>query len=372
MSTYINQKYFMNPKNEKKPTPKLKMLTNWNQLKTDSSEDSNNIDIKEFRNSSYFNPKKTDLEVLFPIINFIPKVSSLNQKNNLNNLNNFKNQQNKENSKNFPLSQNKNLLKKRNKKNKNNKGGQRKNNKRNKSNISKNNSRSNSFIDISSQRSKSSKYDSKKTQFIKGQISQEKIPEIYEDDVLDSSSGEENRNNNFNSIAKNNNNIFNKNNNFDKFEKLNKLISQKLNELEPDEDEEQKETIEQQLEGFDLMAVDFKSLFRDKEYKSRYFKDLIANIKIVYFDRNIRPLHAVIVFAGKDGSVSKEGKKLFAGAYFEQEFVQFCEKKLRENTQVKVELLMDFADMNKKNYSGWMEFNPNLLIDFYILVNIFE
>ena len=116
MSTYINQKYFMNPKYEKKPTPKLKMLTNWNQLKTDSSEDSNNIDIKEFRNSSYFNPKKTDLEVLFPIINFIPKVSSLNQKNNLNNLNNFKNQQNKENSKNFPLSQNKNLLKKRNKK----------------------------------------------------------------------------------------------------------------------------------------------------------------------------------------------------------------------------------------------------------------
>ena len=120
------------------------------------------------------------------------------------------------------------------------------------------------------------------------------------------------------------------------------------------------------------MAVDFKSLFRDKEYKSRYFKDLIAYIKIVYFDRNIRPLHAVIAFAGKDGAVSKEGKKLFAGAYFEQEFVQFCEKKLKENTQVKVELLMDFADMNKKNYSGWMEFNPNLLIDFYILVEIFE
>ena len=67
MSTYINQKYFMNPKYEKKPTPKLKMLTNWNQLKTDSSENSNNIDIKEFRKSSYFNPKKQTLKFYFQL-----------------------------------------------------------------------------------------------------------------------------------------------------------------------------------------------------------------------------------------------------------------------------------------------------------------
>ena len=368
MSLNLNKNFFNNSNEEENLIPAFRIFTNWNQINIDSKNSAKAIDIEEFRNSNIFNPKDSDLKALFPSI--IEKEQPLNQ---ISQLNNSRNQQikNINNNNDSFLTQNKSLLKNKNPKKKNNRVRPKKNNnnkKRNKSRVSRNTSGMSSFMDISSKRSKSSKASTKRTQLLKAHDSPEKYDEDY--DSIDTSSSEENKIYNSNNIFHQNKNIgVYYNNNLERVKKYNRIISQKL---KVQKSEEKKSTIEQQLEGFDLMAVDFKALFRDKNYIQKFYKDITAEIKIVYFDRNIRPLHAVFVFVDVNGKVLGREKQMFAGAYYKDEFILFCERTLRKNSQVKVELVVDFADMNNPNYMGWMEINKNLFIDFYFLIKIFE
>ena len=79
-----------------------------------------------------------------------------------------------------------------------------------------------------------------------------------------------------------------------------------------------------------------------------------------------------IDFCDKDGNNCSKEKKIFPGAYNKDEFIQNIEKLRNEKKIVKVELLVDFADMNKNDYSNWIEPNKELFIDFYFLINIFN
>ena len=133
-------------------------------------------------------------------------------------------------------------------------------------------------------------------------------------------------------------------------------------------DFEPKKNIEQILEGFDLMSVDLKSMIRDRDFKKKYFKNFKADIKIVYFDKETFPLHAIFIFNDKN-IIIKRDKKLFPGAYNKDEFIEFCSKMIMKNTNVKVELLMDYAEFPK--YQDLQsDLNINLFIDFYFLVDI--
>ena len=131
-------------------------------------------------------------------------------------------------------------------------------------------------------------------------------------------------------------------------------------------DFEPKKNIEQILEGFDLMSVDLKSMIRNRDFKKKYFKNFKADIKIVYFDKEAFPLHAIFVFNDKN-IIIKRDKKLFPGAYNKDEFIDFCSKMILKNK--KVELLMDYAEFPK--YQDLQsDLNLNLFIDFYFLVDI--
>ena len=214
---------------------------------------------------------------------------------------------------------------------------------------------------IPSKRSKSSANSTKRTKRSKNEVI---IPDSPDDYLsIDSDSEEEVKE--VNKINKvDNNNYYNNRN---KSSYFNKIIAEKENTWK---NREIKEGIEQQLEGFDLITVDLKSTFRDPDFQNKYLKDLKAKIKIVYFDKAQIPLQAIFCFCGKNGDIFGREKKLFSGAYDKNEFIQFCEKLIKSKNSATVELLVDFADMNKENYNGWIKPNKNLLIDFYFLVDI--
>lgn len=131
-----------------------------------------------------------------------------------------------------------------------------------------------------------------------------------------------------------------------------------------------KEKIERELEDFDLMSLNFKNIFNNENIKKKYAKNIVADIKIIYFDHKQIPLQAIFVFCDGRGNNMGNEKKLFSGAYKKEEFIKICGSLFNEKRIVKVELLMDFADMNKNSYLNWMEPNEDLLIDFYFLVKI--
>ena len=131
-----------------------------------------------------------------------------------------------------------------------------------------------------------------------------------------------------------------------------------------------KKDIELKLEGFDLMSVDLKSMFRDNNFKKKYYNNFKIDIKIVYFDKDAFPLHAIFIFADKK-YVTKKDKTLFPGAFKKEYFIEFCEKMIIESKKVKVELLMDYAEMY--NYQDLdCDINMNLFYDFYFLVDILD
>ena len=182
---------------------------------------------------------------------------------------------------------------------------------------SNNNSRSN----IISKRSKSSLNSTKRSKL---ELKVHCSPEKYPDDYLsvDSSSDEEDKfalSNNFG--KQNNNNIQNK------FNYFSKIILEKEKFLETDST---KEKIEKELEGFDLMSFDLKSIFRNDDFKSKYLKNITGEIKIIYFDEYQKPLQAVFAFCDREGNFIGKEKKLFSGAYDKEEFVEFCKKKKKK------------------------------------------
>ena len=259
--------------------------------------------------------------------------------------------------------QNKNLLKKQ--KNKNN-GKKRKNAKKIKNKntsiysiLSSNND--NSRSNILSKRSKCSLNSTKRSKL---ELKVHYSPEKYPDDYLsvDSSSDEEDKfalSNNFG--KQNNNNIQNK------FNYFSKIILEKEKFLETDST---KEKIEKELEGFDLMSFDLKSIFRNDDFKSKYLKNITGEIKIIYFDEYQKPLQAVFAFCDREGNFIGKEKKLFSGAYDKEEFVEFCKKLNEKKISAKVELLTDFIDMRKTEDMNFINPNSELFIDFYFLVKI--
>ena len=134
-----------------------------------------------------------------------------------------------------------------------------------------------------------------------------------------------------------------------------------------DSDFNPKKKIEIQLEGFDIMSVDLKSVFRDTNFKKKYFKNIKTNIKIVYFDKESFPLQAIFIFDGEK-FLNQKNKKLFPGAYSKDEFIEFCNDMINKDITQKVELLMDFSEMIRYPEIGFDE-NINL-IDFYFLIDI--
>ena len=182
-------------------------------------------------------------------------------------------------------------------------------------------------------------------------------PEKYPNDYLEvdtSSDAEKELENKEIIINQNSNDLFLKN-----IIEKGKILN---NDFDPKKD------IEQKLEGFDLMSVDLKSMVRDKDFKKKYFKNYKADIKIVYFDKETTPLHAIFIFSDKK-NIIKRDKKLFPGAYNKDEFIDFCSKMEMKNTNIKVELLMDYAEFPKYQDLEY-DFNFNLFIDFYFLVDI--
>ena len=127
-----------------------------------------------------------------------------------------------------------------------------------------------------------------------------------------------------------------------------------------------KKDIEQKLQGFDLMSMDLKNLFRDNDFKKKYFKNIKEDIKIVYFDKEIVPLHAIFIF---NDNINKRDKKLFPGAYNKEEFIELCSNIMEKNKIVKAELLMDYAELPQYQDLE-SDLNLNLFIDFYFLVEI--
>ena len=341
-------------------------------LNTNSKKFQNSINIENFRKTNFFDPSKSNLDD----INFESDVFKNDSfSNNLflkqndeppsENIKQEEKMQNKIRSNISSLNQNNNYKVIMKKKNPVKKRKQNKKNKRNNSRISRDNSNNSSIYGKSnfpSKRSKSSTKSSKRTKRSKTEIIIPDSPDDYLSIDSDSDEEEVNNVNHFNKEEKSN-----YNNNYNKSSYLNNIIDEKENTLK---NKEIKEQIEQELDGFDLMTVDLKSLFRDSNFKKKYLKDLNAKIKIVYFDKNQIPLQAVFCFCGKNGNIFGREKKLFSGAYSKNEFIEFCEKLIMNKSSATVKLLMDFADMNKDNYKDWMKSNDNLFIDFYFLVDI--
>ena len=137
---------------------------------------------------------------------------------------------------------------------------------------------------------------------------------------------------------------------------------------------DQKKNIEQQLEGFDLMAIDMKSVYRDKELKKKYFKNFKANIMIVFFDKDVIPLHAIFVIKfdkNFENNTNQYEKILFPGAFEKEEFIEICNDLFRAKKIVKAELIMDYSDPPFQEFSLLRQ-NKYLINDFYFLINIIE
>lgn len=355
---------------DKEQKPLYRVMKDYSDLNVNSKKFRNSINIQHFRETNFFDPNKSNLND----INFESNIFNKNNSKDSNNIflkknneppseninqgiklpnNNRSNVSSSNQSNNFNLMQfRKNPVKKR---------IQNKKNKINKSRILSNNSSMYFASNIPSKRSKSSANSTKRTKRSKNEVI---IPDSPDDYLsIDSDSEEEVKEvNKINKVE--NNNYYN---NRKKSSYFNKIIAEKENTWK---NREIKEGIEQQLEGFDLITVDLKSTFRDPDFQNKYLKDLKAKIKIVYFDKAQIPLQAIFCFCGKNGDIFGREKKLFSGAYDKNEFIQFCEKLIKSKNSATVELLVDFADMNKENYNGWIKPNKNLLIDFYFLVDI--
>ena len=132
--------------------------------------------------------------------------------------------------------------------------------------------------------------------------------------------------------------------------------------------------VKQELEEFDLMSINAKKIYKDKEFKKKYFKNIVTEIKIVYLDKEFIPLHAVFIFNEpnlNNNSIKRE-KKLFPGSFSKDEFIDIFSKALESKKYIKVELLMDYVELSKSQDLSWLGINPSLFIDFYILVNVLE
>ena len=374
MSVNSSQKNFnsLNEIEEKKPD-----FANFNhvtRLKIPSKRYSN---IENFRKSNIFNPSGSNLLNTNKVeANFF--VDCVNNSHNLfdlsNNKSNLMSSEDKNASKinedkKAPKSNSsvdKKILK--GNKNNKNKNKQPKKKKRGKKRNSRNDS---SMYQPSLKLSKSSEVSNSSansTKRAKIQLKAHNSPEKYPDDYLtiDSSTDEED-NSIDNNYGININN--NSNNKLNKINFLNKKIMEKQNSYENDKIRKE---IEQKINEFDLMSIDIKQLFRNNNFKKKYFKNIKEYIKIVYFDPKQLPLHAIFVFCDKDGNDFSKEKKVFSGAYSKNEFIQNFEKVRNEKKILKVELLADFADMNKNDYSNFIEPNKDLFIDFYFLINIFN
>ena len=374
MSLINNKNLFLDSNEEESEDdskkPVIDFFNHVNQLKIHSKK---HLDVETFRKLNYFNPKDSNLIDNNEEDN---KFINDNNDNNKSPSNISNNQQLLQNGNKNPIkikkgkkeqrsvsTQNKNLLKanKKNKKPKKMKKGKRNNRKNNNSSLYQP-SQINNILSKSSEISLNSENSTKRT---KSQLKAHNSPEKYPEDYfsIDSSTDEEN------DLNDNNKGFNNSNNKFNNLNFINKKILENENSYKSDKI---KKEIEKQLNEFDLMTIDTKQLFRNDNFKKKYLKNIKDYIKIAYFDLNQIPLQAIFVFCDKNGNNCSKEKKIFSGAYSKDEFIQNIEQIKNEKKIVKVELLVDFADMNKNNYSNWIEPNKDLFIDFYFLINIFN
>ena len=368
----INDKNLLVDSNEEESEndskgPAIDFFNHVNQLNIHSKK---HLDVETFRKLNFFNPKDSNLidnneedNKFINDNNKSPSNISNNQQllqNGNNNLIKLKKGKKEQRS---ISNQNKKLLKvnKKNNKPKKIKKGKRNNRKNNISSIYQP-SQTNNLLSKSSEMSLNSENSTKRT---KSQFKAHNSPEKYPEDYLsiDSSTDEEN------DLSDSNLGFNHSNNKFNNLNYINKKILENENSYKSDKI---KKEIEKQLNEFDLMTIDTKQLFRNDNFKKKYFKNIKDYIKIVYFDPNQIPLQAIFVFCDKNGNNCSKEKKIFTGAYNKDEFIQNIEQFRNGKKIVKVELLADFADMNKNNYSNWMEPNKDLFIDFYFLINIFN
>lgn len=235
--------------------------------------------------------------------------------------------------------------------------------KNNKNNTRKRKTHSESNLSKSLNKSKDSQYSLKSGESTKRShflLKTRNIPEKYPEDYqsIDSSSEDEKEE----ELEKKEINLNNNSNSF-----YNKMI-ETGEIMNPNYDS--RRDIEEELEGFDLLSFDSKDLFRSDYMKKKFFKDIKAEIKIVYFDKTFRPLHAIFVFNEKN-SLHKE-RKLFSGGYNADEFTSFCTEMIKKNTPVKVELLVNIVDMSYEEGLHLEGINKDLLIDIYFLIDIFN
>ena len=351
--------------------PLIRLITHASELKVESKKLSNIINIENFRKTNLYDPKISNFidpnnkESFFLNVNPFTESISSNPFNMSMNRPIFPRKEIKKQPKNNNrsinsssiISQNKNCLGKQ--KNKNQiKKVKNKPRKRNKSSSSNSNLSSiNIKMSKSSKRTNSSHNSTKRSKL---DFKEHDTPEKYPEDYLTVDPPSEDE-------AENNNNISDNNNINNSLNKSNYLF-RKITEIENGNMSNKiKEEVKQQLKGFDLYSLNLKDLFNDSNFKKKYHKNIKKEIKIVYFDKEIRPLHAIFVFFEKGKNIGGE-KKLLSGAYDKEEFIQFCEE--HKTASAKVELLADFANLNKSSYLNWMEPNQDLFIDFYFLINI--
>jgi len=274
--------------------------------------------------------------------------NQINNNNNLNKNNFMKQMQNKK------ILANPKRKKQPKKNNKNNNKGRR--NRSSISNTRANKSKSNNKSKTSQSSESSGNSTKRNNNLLKTHYSPEKYPDDYLN--IDPSSSDEEKEVKIKEMEINNNSnsLFFKN------------ILEKGKILNSDFDP--KSFIEQRLKGYDLMSVQFKTLFRDNDFKKKYFKNIIADIKIVYFDKESVPLHAIFIFDNPDNNAIIREKIIYPGAYYKDEFIKFCSELVNQNKKAKVEMIMDFADISKYSDLTFVNLNPNLFIDFYILIDI--
>jgi len=264
------------------------------------------------------------------------------------------------NRQNITQQQNKKILKNQKKAKKGKNKKKKKNTTRSYSTINNNNANKRN---IKSKRNKSSQYSersgnsTKRANYI---LRTHDTPEKYPDDYLsvDSSSDEEKE-------------VKKKEFQFNSRSSLYKDILENSNF----EGDDPRKKIENQLEGFDLMTVDVKKLYNDKNFKKKYFKNFKAEIKVVSFDEKSVPLQAIFIFNESNinnSNIIKQEKKLFPGAYSKEEFINIFTNAIKNKNNMKVELLMDYVDMSRYHDFTWIGINPLLLIDFYLLVDVID
>jgi len=264
------------------------------------------------------------------------------------------------NRQNIAYQQNKNLLIKQQKKKKGKSKKKKKNTTRSYSTISNNNRNKSKKYSKRNKLSHDSYRSINSTKRIKYILRTHDTPEKYPEDYLsiDSSSDEEKE-------AKK------KEFQFNSLTSLYKDIMKNCNR----ENNDPRKKIENQLEGFDLMAVDVKKLYKDTKFKNKYFKNFKAEIKVVKFDEKFVPLQAIFIFNESNinnNNIIKQEKKLFPGCYSKEEFINIFSKAVENKNIIKVELLMDYVDMSRYQDFDWISINPLLLIDFYLLVDIID